>query len=62
MENAKPFNPKRIVYEVWGPAGSTADISYFDVNADPKRVDGATLPWTYEITTTKAADDGRPFR
>ena len=55
LESAKPFNPKRIVYEVWGPAGSTADISYFDVNDDPQRVDAAPLPWTYEITTTKAA-------
>ena len=55
MESAKPFNPKRIVYEVWGPPGSTADISYFDVNDDPQRVDAAQLPWKYQITTTKAA-------
>jgi hypothetical protein len=32
-----------------------ADISYFDVNADPKRVDGAHLPWTLKLTTTAAA-------
>ncbi|BBZ46029.1 MmpS family protein [Mycobacterium parmense] len=55
MESAKPFNPKRIVYEVWGPPGTTADISYFDVNADPQRIDGAQLPWRLQITTTKAA-------
>lgn len=55
LENPKPFNPKRITYEVFGPAGTVADISYFDVNADPQRVDGAHLPWSLHITTDKAA-------
>ena len=55
LETAKAFNPKRIIYEVFGPAGTVADISYFDVNADPKRVDGAHLPWTMKLTTTAAA-------
>jgi hypothetical protein len=55
LKNPDPFNPKRIVYEVFGPPGTVADISYFDVNADPKRVDGAPLPWSLHITTTKAA-------
>jgi hypothetical protein len=55
LESAKPFKPKRITYEVFGPAGTVADISYFDVNADPKRVDGAVLPWSLHITTDKAA-------
>jgi hypothetical protein len=55
LESAKPFNPKRIVYEVFGPAGTVADISYFDMNSDPQRVDKALLPWTYDITTTKPA-------
>jgi hypothetical protein len=55
LQNPKPFNPKRITYEVFGPAGTVADISYFDVNADPKHVDGAQLPWSLRITTDKAA-------
>jgi hypothetical protein len=55
LQNPKPFNPKRIVYEVFGPPGTVADISYFDVNGDPKRVDGASLPWSVRITTDKAA-------
>jgi Mycobacterium membrane protein len=55
LENAKPFNPKQLTYEVFGPPGTTADISYFDVNADPKRVDGAQLPWTLRVTTTLAS-------
>lgn len=52
LQNPKPFNPKRIVYEVFGPPGTVADISYFDVNGDPKRVDRAQLPWSLHITTT----------
>ena len=55
LESAKPFNPKRITYEVFGPAGTVADISYFDVNSDPQRVDGARLPWSLHISTTKPA-------
>jgi MmpS family membrane protein len=53
--DSKPFNPKRLTYEVFGPPGTVADISYFDVDADPKRVDGARLPWTLNLTTTSAA-------
>ena len=55
LKNPDPFNPKRIVYEVFGPAGTVADISYFDVNADPQRVEHAPLPWSLHISTTKAA-------
>ena len=55
LESAKPFNPKQITYEVFGPPGTVADISYFDINGDPKRVDGAPLPWSLHITTTKVA-------
>jgi hypothetical protein len=55
LQNPKPFNPKQITYEVFGPPGTVADISYFDVNADPKRVDGARLPWSLHLTTDKAA-------
>ncbi|GAB7148189.1 MmpS family protein [Mycobacterium riyadhense] len=54
-EETKPFNPKKITYEVFGPPGTVADISYFDVNSDPKRVDGARLPWTLKISTTLPA-------
>jgi Mycobacterium membrane protein len=54
-DNSKPFNPKRLTYEVFGPPGTVADISYFDVNADPRRVDGAQLPWSMNFTTTSPA-------
>jgi nitrate reductase NapE component len=54
-DNSKPFNPKRLTYEVFGPPGTVADISYFDVDADPRRVDGAQLPWSLNFTTTSPA-------
>ena len=50
-----PFNPKRVVMEVFGPPGTIAIITYTDVNAQPQRVDDATLPWTYDTTTTQPA-------
>ncbi len=50
-----PFNPKHVVLEVFGPPGSVATINYLDVNAQPQHVDGATLPWSYDTTTTEPA-------
>lgn len=55
LENSKPFNPKHLTYEILGPPGTVADISYFDVNSEPQRVDGAVLPWSLHITTNDAA-------
>jgi hypothetical protein len=54
-EDAKPFNPKHLTYEIFGPAGTIADISYFDVNSEPQQVEGAPLPWSLKITTTLPA-------
>ena len=51
----KPFNPKQITYEIFGPPGTVADISYFDVNSDPQHVDDAYLPWRLDISTTLPA-------
>ena len=50
-----PFNPKHVVVEVFGPPGSVATINFVDVNAQPQHVDGATLPWSYDTTTTEPA-------
>jgi hypothetical protein len=50
-----PFNPKQVIYEVFGTPGSTATINYQDVHAAPQRVDNAPLPWSYTITTTDPA-------
>lgn len=55
LEEHQPYNPKQVTYEVFGPPGTVADISYFDVDAEPRRVDGAHLPWTLHIQTTVPA-------
>jgi Mycobacterium membrane protein len=54
-DDSKPFHPKQLTYEVFGPVGTVADISYFDVNADPRMVDGANLPWSLKLTSNQAA-------
>jgi Mycobacterium membrane protein len=35
-DDVKPFNPKHVVYQVFGPAGTVADINYLDINATPQ--------------------------
>jgi hypothetical protein len=49
------FTAKSVVYEVFGPVGTVADISYFDVNSDPQLVDRARLPWSIQLTTNSPA-------
>jgi Mycobacterium membrane protein len=55
INDTKPFNPKHLTYEVFGPPGTVANISYFDINADPQFVRGASLPWSLDIATTLPA-------
>lgn len=54
-DDIKPFNPKRVTLQVFGPAGTVADINYLDVDAVPQRADGMPLPWTYSVATTAPA-------
>ncbi|CDO88246.1 hypothetical protein AWC29_20865 [Mycobacterium triplex] len=49
------FNPKHVVYEIFGAAGTTATIHYLDADAQPQEVDDATVPWTLRIDTTLSA-------
>lgn len=51
-DDIKPFNPKHVRYEVYGPEGTVADINYLDINAQPQRVSNVPLPWTLSVTTT----------
>jgi hypothetical protein len=51
-DDIKPFNPKHVVYEVYGPPGTIANINYLDINAQPQRVSNAPLPWTLSVNTT----------
>jgi len=52
---SKSFDPKKLVYEVFAPPGTVANISYFDLNSDPRMVEGAHLPWSLTMTTTLPA-------
>ncbi|MGX9789266.1 MmpS family transport accessory protein [Mycobacterium sp. MMS18-G62] len=45
------FNPKVLVYDVYGPPGTTAQISYFDADANVHLLN-ASLPWSTTVSTT----------
>ncbi len=57
-ESQRPYNPKHLTYEVFGPPGTVADISYFDVNAEPQHISGASLPWSVQFALTEASSVG----
>jgi hypothetical protein len=46
------FNPKVVTYEVSGAPGTTANINYWDENANTHQVNDAPLPWSFTISTT----------
>ena len=58
VNDTKPFNPKHLTYEVFGPPGTVATISYFDVDAEPRDVVGASLQWSLRFEITKATAVG----
>jgi Mycobacterium membrane protein len=45
------FNPKVMVYDVYGPPRTTAQISYFDADANVHLITAA-LPWSITLSTT----------
>jgi hypothetical protein len=53
--DTKPFNPKQVTYEIFGPAGAVATINYLDLDAQPQIVRDTTLPWSLTLTTTAPA-------
>ncbi|MHA7661618.1 MmpS family transport accessory protein [Mycolicibacterium sp. HS_4_1] len=53
-DDAKPFKPKVVTYEITGD-GTYADINYLDLDAKPQRVDHAKLPWKLVLSTTAPA-------
>lgn len=46
------FNPKDVTYQIFGPPGSTANINYWDAEANTHQVNGVPLPWSLTVTTT----------
>ena len=53
--DTKPFNPKQVRYEIFGPAGAVATINYLDLDAQPQIVRDTTLPWSLTLSTTAPA-------
>ncbi|MBZ4513190.1 transport acessory protein MmpS [Mycobacterium avium subsp. hominissuis] len=51
-DEIKPFNPKRVIYQVYGPPGTVANINYLDINAQPQKASNVPLPWTLSVTST----------
>jgi hypothetical protein len=45
------FNPKVMIYDVYGSPGTTAQISYFDPDANVHSIT-APLPWSVTLSTT----------
>src|SRR5579875_384338 len=39
------FNPKVVKYEIFGAPGSTANINYWDADANTHQINNAPLPW-----------------
>ncbi|AMD53592.1 hypothetical protein ATO49_00840 [Mycolicibacterium fortuitum subsp. fortuitum DSM 46621 = ATCC 6841 = JCM 6387] len=52
VDDTKPFDPKVVVYEIYGEPGATADVNYLDLDAQPQRIDGVSLPWTLRLEST----------
>jgi len=54
-DDAAPFNPKTVVYEIMGPEGAVATVNYLNLDAEPQIARDVTLPWTLTLTTTAPA-------
>lgn len=57
-DSSKPFDPKVLRYEIFGPAGTTADVSFFDGDGEPRFLEGVTLPWSLEFPISTTASVG----
>ena len=50
-DTAAKFNPKVVVYEVFG-TGTTAVVNYTDLDGLPQRTGEVPLPWSMRLETT----------
>jgi hypothetical protein len=57
-DEKRKSDPKRVVYQVFGPPGTVADINYLDDSGTPHQVNGVMLPWSVEIVTNAPAMAG----
>ncbi|WP_349268835.1 MmpS family transport accessory protein [Mycolicibacterium parafortuitum] len=57
-DDVKAVSPKILKYEIFGPPGTVADISFFNGQGDPQFLQAVPLPWTLEFPITGAAGIG----
>jgi hypothetical protein len=58
VADERPYDPKKMVYEVFGAPGTVANISYFDEEAEPRYIRDVPLPWTLEFDIGEATAIG----
>lgn len=54
-QDAEPFNPKVVTYQITGTEGAVATINYLDLDAQPQKVQNTSMPWELTLTTTAPA-------
>lgn len=47
------YDPKRVVYEVFGAPGTVAEINYLDTEGEPHQLSAVALPWSVALETDK---------
>jgi len=52
------LDPKYLRYEIFGPSGTVAQISFFNADGDPEFIEGANLPWSLEFPITATGGIG----
>jgi hypothetical protein len=52
------FNPKFVRYDVFGPAGTTANINYWDADANTHQINAVPVPWSYTFSTVYPSVSG----
>lgn len=50
-DGSEPVIAKDVIYEVFGPAGTTGQANFLDENSAPQHAEFTTLPWSYTIST-----------
>ena len=48
---SRSCSPKVAKYDVFGPAGTTASINYWDADANTHQISAAPVPWSYTFST-----------
>ncbi len=51
----QPFDPKTVVYEIFGPPGAVATVNYLNLDAEPQIARDVILPWSVTLTTNAPA-------